>query len=243
MFIGSGTVFNAITIALGALLGRYLGRHIPERFTQTATWTLGLITFFLALRMMMEVPGGYALHVVAALVFGAILGEAMKLEQGLEALGRWLKDRVAARAAGGEGNGASHRFVEGFVVASLIYCIGPMTLLGTFEDGAGQVPLLLYIKGTMDGVLAVALATRYGLGVLFSALFVLVFQGLLTAAAWLGAPSMPELWVQAIGTAGGVMVLSIGFVLLDIKRIRVANLIPALPLVCLLLWLWPKEIG
>lgn len=238
--IGIGTLFNTVTVLLGATLGRTLGRHIPKRFSETAVFTLGLITFFLAIKMMADRPRGYELHIVAALLFGAILGELMKLEQGLEWLGAWLKRRVAAKDAA-EGN--SGRFVEGFVVASLIFCVGPMTLLGTFEDGAGRAPLLLYIKGTMDGVLGIALAATYGWGVVASALVILIFQGALTAVAWLGAPTIPPLYIDAIGTTGGVMVMAIGLILLDVKRIRVANLLPALPLVCLLIYLWPEAVA
>lgn len=239
--IGIGTIFNTLTVLAGAMVGRTLGRHIPKRFSETAVFTLGLVTFFLAIKMMADRPRGYELHIVAALLFGAVLGELMKLEQGLEWIGGWLKRRVAATGPA-EGEGGSGRFVEGFVVASLIFCVGPMTLLGAFEDGSGQAPLLLYIKGTMDGVLAIALAASYGWGVAASAVFVLVFQGLLTAAAWLGAPTIGQLYVDAIGTTGGVMVMAIGLILLEVKRIRVANLLPALPLVCLLIYLWPEGI-
>lgn len=237
--IGIGTLYNTVTVLAGALLGRTLGRHIPKRFGETTTRCLGLVTFYLAVTMMMRIPGGYALHVVAALLFGATLGELLRLEQGLEWVGQRLKDRFATEPDAGE-----NRFVEGFVVASLIFCVGPMTLLGTFEDATGRTPLLLYIKGTMDGVLAIALASTYGWGVAFSAGFILVFQGALTGAGWLAnATEIPPLYQQGIAATGGVMILAIGLVLLDIRRIRVANLLPAVPLVCLLLWLWPNAIG
>lgn len=236
--VGMGTLFNTATVLAGSAIGLAVGKRLPERFRQTAVYSLGLITFFLAFRMMTGIAAGYGLHVVAAVLFGAILGEALKLEQGLECFGEVLKRRFAR---GGERR--SGTFVEGFVVASLIFCVGPMTLLGTFEDGIGKAPMLLYVKGTMDGVMALALAASLGMGVVFSALFVLVFQGALTAAAALGAPHIPDLYVQGIEATGGVLVLAIGLLLLDVRRIRVANLLPALALVCLFLWLWPKPIG
>ncbi|GAH63254.1 unnamed protein product, partial [marine sediment metagenome] len=135
-------------------------------------------------------------------------------------------------------------FVEGFVIASLIFCVGPMTLLGTFQDGRGDTPNLLLIKSAMDGIMAIALATAYGRGVLFSALFVLGFQGALTLAAVVaGAEQIDDLYIRAISATGGVMILGIGLLLLDVVKIRVANLLPALPLVCLILWLWPNPVN
>jgi len=234
--VGLGTLVNAITVLVGGTIGTIAGRRFPERVRQTAIYVLGLITFFLAVRMMIHIDAGYTLHVVGALLAGAIIGELLRIEQGLEWLGARLRERVAP------GGGGGTDFVEGFVVASLVFCVGPMTLLGTFEDGLGKVPLLLYIKSAMDGVMAVALAARYGRGVLCSVLFILVFQGALTAAAALGAPAIPPDYVTAIEATGGVLVLGIGLLLLDVRRIRVANLLPALPLVCLLLWLWPNPL-
>jgi hypothetical protein len=167
-----------------------------------------------------------------------VVGELLRLEQALEWLGGWLRDRFAAKGPAGQST-----FVEGFVVASLIFCVGPMTLLGTFEDARGKIPQLLYIKSAMDGLLAIALAASLGRGVLFSAAFVLIFQGALTATAWLaGAGQIPELFTSGLQATGGVLLLAIALLLLDIVRIRVANLLPALPLVCLSLWLWSNPL-
>jgi len=233
--IGTGTLVNAAAVVVGASAGLVIGKGLPERFRQTINYALGLITFFLAVRMIAAIERGYALHVVGAVLAGAIIGELLKLEQGLEWLGGRLRERFAASRADDAAT-----FVEGFVVASMIFCIGPMTLLGTFEDGLGRTPLLLYIKSAMDGVLAIALAATLGRGVLWSALVVLVFQGALTLAALAGASQIPELYVRGIESTGGVLILAIGLLLLEVRRIRVANLLPALPLVCLFLWLWPK---
>ena len=154
-------------------------------------------------------------------------------------MGSRLRDRFAAKRGGDQAT-----FVEGFVVAGLIFCVGPMTLLGAFEDGRGDLPRLLLIKSAMDGITAIALATVYGRGVLFSALFVLGFQGALTLVAVVaGADQIEGLYIQAISATGGVMILGIGLLLLDVVRIRVANLLPALPLVCLILWLWPNPVN
>ncbi len=236
--VGSGTLVNTATVLVGSCLGLLVGKRLPERFRRIVTYALGLITFFLAVNMMRGIQAGYTLHVVAAVLAGAVLGEAIRIEQGLEWVGRWLRDRAAARS-GGETTG----FVEGFVVAGLIFCVGPMTLLGTFQDGIGRVPYLLYVKSAMDGFMAMALAATYGRGVVFSAGLVLGVQGAMTAAAWgLGGERIPDLYIHGIEATGGVLVLAIGLLLLDIRRIRVANLLPALPLVCLLLWLYDKPI-
>ena len=239
MIPGAGTYINTATVLVGATIGLLAGRRFPERFRRTITHVLGLITFFIAVRMMVRIEQGFLIHVVVALLVGTILGELLKIEQGIEWLGARLRDRFAAKRAGDQ-----TAFVEGFVVAGLIFCVGPMTLLGTFEDSRGDLPRLLLIKSAMDGIMAVALAAAYGRGVLFSAVFVLGFQGALTlGAVAAGADQIDDLYIRAISATGGVMILGIGLLLLDVVRIRVANLLPALPLVCLILWLWPRSIG
>ena len=239
MIPGTGTCVNTVTVVVGSSIGLLIGRRFPERFRRTITCTLGLITFFLAARMMTEIKGGFVIHVVVALLLGTILGELLKIEQGIEWLGARLRDRFAAKRGGDQAT-----FVEGFVIASLIFCVGPMTLLGTFQDGRGDTPNLLLIKSAMDGIMAIALATAYGRGVLFSALFVLGFQGTLTLLAMIaGAEQIDDLYIRAISATGGVMILGIGLLLLDVVKIRVANLLPALPLVCLILWLWPNPVN
>ncbi|MBN2583938.1 MAG: DUF554 domain-containing protein [Planctomycetes bacterium] len=238
MVTGMGTYVNTATVFVGSLIGLGVGRRFPERFRRTITHCLALVTFFLSVRMMIVIDTGYILHVVVALLVGAIVGELLKIEQGIEWMGEQLRRRFAA-----QGPGDQATFVEGFVVAGLIFCVGPMTLLGTFEDARGEIPNLLLIKSAMDGVLAIALAASYGRGVLFSSFFVLVFQGLMTLAAYAaGAGQIPELYIHGIRATGGVMILAIGLLLLDVVRIRVANLLPAAPLVCLILWLCPKPI-
>jgi len=239
MIPGTGTYINTATVLVGVTIGLLAGRRFPERFRRTITHVLGLITLFIAARMMAKVEEGFIIQVVVALLAGTILGELLKIEQGIEWLGARLRNRFAAKGADDQTT-----FVEGFVVASLIFCVGPMTLLGTFEDGRGDLPRLLLIKSAMDGIMAVALAAAYGRGVLFSAVFVLAFQGALTlGTVAAGAGQIDDLYIRAISATGGVMILAIGLLLLDVVRIRVANLLPALPLVCLILWLWPKDIS
>ena len=239
MIPGTGTCVNTVTVLVGSTIGLLVGQRFPERFRRTITHVLGLITFFLAVWMISENAKGLVMHVVVALLIGTILGELLKIEQGIEWLGARLRDRFAAKRGGDQAT-----FVEGFVVAGLIFCVGPMTLLGAFEDGRGDLPRLLLIKSAMDGITAIALATVYGRGVLFSALFVLGFQGALTLAAVVaGADQIDDLYIQAISATGGVMILGIGLLLLDLVKIRVANLLPALPLVCLILWLWPNPVN
>jgi len=245
MLVGTGTYLNTATVLAGGLLGLVLGRRFPDRLRRTTMQALGLITFFVALNMMRDIAGGYLLHVVGAILAGAVIGELLKIEQGLEWIGARLRDRFSAPSTieGNSPEGAGQtNFVEGFVVASMIFCVGPMTLLGTFEDGTHQTPILLYTKSAMDGVLSIALAATLGRGVVFSALSVLVFQGLLTILALTFAPNIPDLYIHGLRAAGGLLTFSIGLLLLDIVRIRVANLLPALPLVCLALYLWPKPL-
>ena len=217
-----GTILNIVTVLIGGGLGVVLGQRLPERMRETVLHGLGLVTLVVGIHLTLETRN--ILIVLGSVLIGAILGEWWRIDVGLERLSEMLRARVARRASA---QSMAH-FTEGFVTASLVFCVGPMTILGSIQDGLTGDYSLLAIKSVLDGFAALAFASSLGIGVLFSALTILVYQGALTLAAGLAQNLFTDAMVAEMTAAGGVMILAIGLLLLDVRRIRVANLLPAL---------------
>jgi uncharacterized membrane protein YqgA involved in biofilm formation len=231
---GLGTVINVAAILIGATIGVLVGHRLPERTRTTVTDALGLVTLVIgglnvvALRdqPFVDAVGGAVtlLIVLAALLIGGILGSLLQLESRLEAVGGWLQENVAS----GDASESRARFVEGFVDSSLIFCIGPLAVLGALSDGLGQGIEELALKSTLDGFAAVAFAASLGWGVAASALSVGVWQGLLTVLAVLLGDVMSEPMLSALTATGGVLLLGVGMRLLNLKSVPVGDMLPAL---------------
>lgn len=227
----TGTLINTVTVLVGGALGVFLGNRLPEKMRQTVLSGLGLMT--LVLGMTMAIQTRNALIPLFSVLLGGILGEALRIEDGLERLGRWFEVRFGRAPTTGESRPRSATVAQGFITASLVFCVGPLTILGSIQDGLMGNYTLLTIKSALDGFAGMALAASLGAGVLLSAFTVLGFQGgisllaLLFGAA-LGGVTRETPWVIEMTATGGVVILSIGFLLLDIKRIRAANLLPAI---------------
>lgn len=243
-----GTLLNVVTVLLGTGLGLLLGGRLPERLRVTVMDTLGLFTIVLGIVNAQDAFGdelagavGQAavLVVLGALLLGGVLGELADLDGLLERLGERLRAAVQRGDRGDEAEGGQNRFVEGFVVASLVFCVGPLTVLGSLQDGLNGDYQLLAIKSLLDGFAALAFASALGIGVGFSAVTVLLVQGALTLGAGALQGVITDPMLAAMNAVGGVMVLAIGLRLLDVRRIRVANLLPALVLAPLAVALWP----
>lgn len=232
MFMGLGTLINLAAVAVGGSFGMFAGDRLPERVRRTIMQGLGLVVLAVAivgLEPLYDADTGLrrALVLIVGIIVGGLIGEAFRLEDRLEALGGKVQRRFAA--TGGDGSGdESHRFVEGFVVASTVFCTGPLTVVGSIEDGLGISIRLLAIKSALDFFAAIGFASVYGAGVLASLATILVYQGGLTLASSLVEPLMtPEVLAQ-LGAVGSLLVLGIGLRLLDIARIRIVSLMPAL---------------
>lgn len=232
---GSGVIANVITVLIGTAIGLGFGRFITERFRQIAFYALGLSTFAIGATMAIgglmkaDAAGSkYAVLVlVISLVTGGLLGEAIGVEAALERFGHWLRS-VAVRipvfkAAAGEGE---HQMVEGFVVASLLYCVGTMTILGSLQDGMGS-PNLLYLKSLLDGIASIALASALGIGVGFSVVPIIIVQGGIALGAHALQPYLTTGVISSMSMVGGTLILLIGIDLLGIKRLPVGNFMPA----------------
>lgn len=217
-----GTILNAFTVLIGGTLGTFLGHRFPQRMQETVFAALGLFT--IAIGMDSALVTGNALIVLGSLLVGALVGEALRIEDRLEAFGTWLQRRLS----GSDDESESARFVQAFVTASIVFCVGPLTIQGAIEDGLLGDYTKLAIKAMLDGFAALAFAATLGPGVLASIIVILGFQGGIALLASLGADFFTEPMITEMTAAGGVVLLAIGFRLLDIKRIRAANLLPAL---------------
>lgn len=243
MYLGTAT--NILTVLIGTVIGVTIGSRIPDRVRDTITAALGLLTGALAIREV-GATDDFVL-VLAAVLVGAVIGELLRIEQGLEHAGRWLQERLAGREQGldvelpevTEPKPASNdsRFAEGFVIASLVFTIGPLTILGSINDGLGD-PELLLVKAGLDGFASIAFASVYGWGVGLAAVSVLVIQGTIALLASSLDGVLTDPMLDALASAGGVLLLGISLRLLDLKKVRVANMLPALVLAPLLVWMF-----
>lgn len=234
---GLGTIINTATVVGGGVVGLLVGGRIPERVREIVVQVIGLATLALGLR---DAIGTHNMvFPLVGMVAGAILGELAGIERRLEGLGAALQRRFApgeAAAAGATDGGAANgavetdgsRFVRGFVTASLLYCVGPLTILGAIQDASGETPQLYIVKGTLDGFMTIVLAATYGVGAIFSAASVFVVQGGLTLAGSGLDAVLDERMRVELFAAGGFAVTAIGLNLLRITRIRLGNLLPGL---------------
>ncbi len=222
---GLGTAVNVATVVAGTMAGVVLGDRLPGRVRTTVLQVVGLMTLVIGLGEASATRN--VVFPLVALLLGAVIGEALRIEERLDALGERLRRRVERGAEPGDS-----RFTEGFVAASLLFCVGPLTILGSIRDGLGgpDASQLLLVKAALDGVVAVVFASTLGWGVGFSALTVLVVQGALTAGAGGADRVLTERMVTEMTATGGVMILGIGLRLLDLKQVRVASLLPSLVL-------------
>jgi uncharacterized protein len=223
---GLGTLLNVAAIVVGASIGTLLGDRLPERLRETLVAGLGLFTVALGVQQALvtfgddltQVLGQSApLVVLGAMLIGGLAGELAQLEARLERVGEAVKRRLGGQAT----------FVEGFVLASLVACVGPLAVLGAFADGLRGDISLLAVKSLLDGFAMLAFASYLGWGVAASALSVLVYQGGLTALAAALQDVMTPAVVASMTAVGGLLVIAIGLRLLGLARIRVANLLPA----------------
>jgi uncharacterized membrane protein YqgA involved in biofilm formation len=227
----TGTLINVIAVLIGGTLGTFLGERLPPRIQQIVMQGIGLVTLVVGLDMALGTDN--VLVLLGSILAGGILGEWWQLEQRLDGIGRWLEARAERIPFLTQGD-----FTKGFVTASLVFCVGPMTILGSIQDGLSGDYTLLAIKSVLDGFAGMAFAAAMGMGVTCAALSVLVIQGSLTLGASLFQTVLSEPMVVEMTAAGGVMLLGMGLLLLDIKRIRVASLLPALVIAPLLVVVW-----
>jgi len=225
-----GTLVNTGTVLVGGTLGTILGDRLPERVRTTVMHGLGLITLVVGMQMALQTKN--IMVVLGGLLIGGLLGEWWRIESRLESLGDYLRSHAAKWPFLTKG-----KFTEGFVTASLVFCVGPMTILGSIQDGAFGDSRLLMIKSTLDAFASLAFAASLGMGVTCAAVTVLLFQGGITLCANGVQSILTDPMITEMTATGGVMILGIGFLLLDIKRVRVANFLPGLAIAPLIVYI------
>lgn len=223
-----GTLINAAAIVLGGVLGLALGGRLPAVLVDTIMHGLGLSVLLIGLEMGLRTHN--ALIVLLSVVLGGIVGQLLKLDDGFNRLSRSLEERYAQAGDG--------RFARGFVTASLLYCVGPMAVTGSFQNGLLGEYSILVTKSFLDGVSAVALAAGLGYGVLFSAVPVLLYQGALSLGAVWVKPLLSGAVVTEMTATGGVLIIGIALTMLEVKKLKMANYLPALAMVIPLVYLW-----
>ena len=239
---GLGTAVNVAAVLAGSGIGLLLGHRLPQRTRDTVTDALGLVTLLIGGLSAAAVTsprlagavGSSApvLIVLGSLLIGGIVGSLVDIERRLESVGTWLRQRLTRSGSGGH-----ERFIEGFVTASLVFCVGPLTILGSLSDGLGLGADQLLLKSALDGFAAVAFAASLGAGVMASAVAVAVVQGVLTLVGFLVGDVLPGPHLDAITATGGLLLLGVGLRLLRIKLVPVGNLLPALVVAPLLVGL------
>ncbi len=236
-FIGAGTVVNVIAVLIGSGAGILLGDRFDQQTRSTVTDTLGLLTLViagtsivpLAGEPLREAVGSAALVVIlVSMLVGTLIGSALKLEDRVTQLGTWLRTSLVRSSGGADEQNAQARFIDGFVTASLVFCIGPMAILGALNDGLGRGAEQLYLKSVLDMFAAMAFAASFGLGVAVSVLVVIVLQGGLTLVGWLLGDVLPAAQIDALTVAGGVILGGLSLRLLSIKQIRIADMLPGI---------------
>ena len=226
----TGTLLNIATVIAGSIIGLLFGSRIPAKLKDTVIAGMGLFTVAMGLQMFLKTEN--PLIVLGALLIGTLLGEWWRIEDGLHRLGEILEQRFSREADDG-----SNKFVRGFLTASLLFCVGPMTILGSIQDGLTGDYNLLAVKSVLDGFASIAFASTLGIGVAFSSLVILVYQGGISLLAGQLNAIVNASMMNELTAAGGVLLMGVGVSnLLEIKKIRVGNMLPALLVAPLIVW-------
>ncbi len=213
-----GTIINVLAVSAGSVVGVSLGNRFPQRVQEIVFDSLGLLTLFIGFQMAFKTEN--VLIMLGALLVGGIIGELLRIEDKLNRIGEFLQRTFSMEK--------HKKFVEGFVTASLLFCVGPMAILGSIKDGLTGDYTILAIKSILDGFASLGFASALGWGVLFSIISVFVFQGSITiSAAWI-QKFLTTSMINEMTATGGLIIVAIGIRLLKIRDIRVGNFLPAL---------------
>jgi uncharacterized membrane protein YqgA involved in biofilm formation len=246
----SGTILNIAAVVLGALLGLLVGNRLPVRFQTIVIGGLGLATLIVGIQSAIT---GNPLIMIGSVLIGGMIGEALRIQDGLDALGDYLQRRFGGAPEPTPNDGApaatprkgASTVSEAFVTSSLIFCVGPLTILGSIQNGISGDIEFLAIKSLLDGFAAFAFTAALGWGVLLSTGTILVYQGAVSMIAFFlasGIPSRDNLYIVEMTAVGGLTILGVGLKLLNIKELKLANYLPGLGIAPLIVWIlevWP----
>lgn len=212
-----GTVFNSLTVLIGSSFGLFIGKFIPERLQETIFNCLGLFTIYVGINMTLSTK--HSIAVLLSLVAGAVTGDLLGLEAKLNNLGDTLKAKLHT---------SNEKFTQGFVSATLLFCVGSMAIIGAFNDGLRHEPELLMTKGIMDGIASVLFAGSMGIGTLFSIIPMFIYQGALTFLAIWAEPFITAEMYANISGLGGLMIMGIGLNMLKLTKLKLGDMLPSL---------------
>ncbi len=212
-----GTIINIGAIIAGSLIGIFFNSRIPERISERAFQGIGLFTIFLGIKLALQTTN--FMIIIFSIVIGAILGEIIDIDKQINRFADWLKGKVSSK---------NNRFSEGLITAFLLFCMGSMTILGAIEEGLGGKPNLLIAKSILDGFSSIAFASVMGIGVMFSVIPLLIYQGGLTLLAAVVGDSLSKIAVNEMSAVGGILLIGLGISVLKIKEIKILNLLPSL---------------
>lgn len=227
---GTGTIINVITVIIGSGLGLLLRNRLSDVYKSIILQGVGILTLVIGMQMALKTEN--ILLLLISVILGGISGQLLKLEEQIDSFADQVKNKFARKD--------DAFFSEGFITASIIFCVGPMTILGSINDGLRGDINLLAIKSVLDGFTALALTTTFGIGVIFSVFTIIIIQGGITFSAVLIDQFFNEMMINEMTAAGGVLIVGIGFILLDIKRVKVATFLPALVFAPILVIVYQK---
>lgn len=228
-----GTLVNTGAIIAGSLVGLMIHSRLSSKMTHIVFQGIGLVTLAIGISMSLHIES--MILVVVSIVLGAVIGQLIDIDKYLRKFSDYLQSKSRRKVKSTDENIAgSNRFSEGFITASMLFCIGSMAILGAIEDGMGKTPNLLYTKSIMDGISAIALAASFGICILFSSVPVLIYQGGLTLFAAFIMRYMNESMAENMTGVGGILLIGLAINILKIKDINVTNMLPALVIVVIL---------
>ncbi|HET9570688.1 MAG TPA: DUF554 domain-containing protein [Bacteroidales bacterium] len=230
----TGSLLNAGAIIAGSMIGMLIRSRLPQKIITIVFQGIGLFT--IALGVSMWLKSDHFLLAIISIVAGGIIGQWIDIDKHLQNFSNFLHKKTnrskMLEVPGG------NRFTEGIITAFMLYCVGSMSILGPIEDGLGQTPTILYTKSLMDGISSIALASSFGSSIAFSALPLLLYQGSITLFASYFSKYLNQDVIADLTAVGGILLIGLGFSILEIKKIKVTNLLPALVVIVLLSYLF-----
>ncbi|WP_371365032.1 putative membrane protein YdfK [Sporomusa rhizae] len=227
-----GTLVNAAAVLVGSGVGLVLKSGIPEKYQNTIMHGMALAVGAIGLQMAFKTQN--ILVVILGIAIGAIIGEALNIDGGLNRIGLWLSNKM-----GGQTEDRKNNIGRAFVTTSLIYCIGAMAVVGAIQDGIAGDTSTLYAKSLLDGITSVVFTSSMGLGVAFSSISILLYQGSITLLAGFFSTVLSNKVIAELTATGGILIIGVSILMLEIKQIKLANLLPAIPAAAVIAYFWP----
>lgn len=227
-----GTIVNATAVLVGSGLGLALKRGIPEKYQSTVMHGMALAVGIIGLQMAFKTEN--ILVVILGLAAGAVIGESLNIDGFLNKIGEWLSSKLGSQSDPGENN-----IGRGFVTSSLVYCIGAMAVVGSIQEGLTGDTSTLYAKSLIDGIVAIVFTASMGIGVAFSSVSIFVYQGLITLLAGFFSAVLSDSIIKEMTATGGILIVGVSILMLELKKIRLANLLPAIPAAAAIAYFWP----